>query len=600
MISPQFSLDLNPEIIVDNFAGGGGASFGIEQALGRPVDIAVNHDKEAVALHSANHPQTAHFCEDVFKVDPIVVTGGRPVGAAWFSPDCKDFSKAKGGKPRSKKIRGLAWVVVKWAKLKRPRVIFLENVEEFQDWGPLLRNPKHAKDCVCSEPCGKRDPLRTGRTFKYWVRRLRNLGYQVEWRELRACDYGAPTIRRRLFLIARCDSKPIVWPKPTHGDPTAPGFKESGLLPWNTAGDCIDFSIPCYSIFLTREEVKALKLDIKRPLAEATMRRTARGVIKFVIEAKEPFLISYTHQGGDRVEPVSKPVKVITAAHRGEKGFVDVKLAPFITDTVNGSSPRSFDAQEPLRTQCAEVKNGHFAMVSALLAKHYTGVDGSDLRKPIGTITSVDHHSLTAVHLQRAFGQSIGAAAAKPMPTVMPGGKGKTALVASHVTKFYGTNVGQSNGEPLHSITAQGQHLAEVRAFLIKYYGNEKDGVSLSEPIHTIPCVDRFGLVMVKGQPYAIVDILMRMLTARELYRGQGFPDHYVIDIEIDAVNKRGKAVRKRLTGEAQVRMCGNSVCPPMARALVAANVPELSVWNQKAHKRYMRAISQPTAYAAA
>lgn len=514
---------MTDEIIIDNFAGGGGASTGIEQALNRPVDEAINHDGTACALHAANHPRTRHHCEDVFKVNIDEVTQGRPVGLGWFSPDCKDFSKAKGGRPKSKKIRGLAWVVVKWAAhpTAAPRVIVLENVEEFQDWGPLLAD-------------GRRCPDRRGRTFKHWVKQLRNLGYEVEWKELRACDYGAPTIRKRLYLIARRDGRPIVWPAPTHADPKSPGFAAGGLLPWRTAAESLDWSLPCPSIFLTRREAK--KLGVKRPLAKATMRRLARGVFKFVINAQEPFLVSLTHQGGDRVEPVTEPIKTITGAHRGEKALV----VPFVTDTVNASTQRNFAANEGLRTQCAEVKGGHFALVAAFLAKHYGGVVGSPVDKSIGTVTSVDHHS----------------------------------LVASHLTKFYGTTTGHPTGTPLHSITSDGNHIGEVRAFLMKYYGTAV-GVDPRGPMHTIPTVDRFGLVVIHGETFCISDIGLRMLAARELYRCQGFPESYIIDIEIEAV-RHGKLKRVKLSGEAKVRMCGNSVCPPVARAIVAANVPYL------------------------
>lgn len=603
MITPQLKLDLNRELIIDNFAGGGGASTGIELALGRHVDLAINHDKEAVALHAANHPQTKHFCEDVFKIDPREVTGDRPVGLAWFSPDCKHFSKAKGGKPRSKKIRGLAWIVVKWAAIKRPRVIILENVEEFQDWGPLLKD---------GSPC----PERKGKTFRNWIARLTNLGYQVEWRELRACDYGAPTIRKRLYLIARCDGRPIMWPKQTHADPSQPGFRASGLKPWRTAAECIIWTLPTYSIFLTKEDAR--QFGVKRPLAEATMRRIAKGVFKFVINAKEPFIVPLTHQGADRTESCAEPFRTITGAHRGEKALAvpyvagvggrmgqsperpankpfqtftskaDAALvAPVLTEHANATNPRSFPADEPMRTQCAEVKGGHFALVSAFLAKHYTGVVGTDVKQPISTVTSIDHHTVVAAHLSSMGGPAYSGKPRKadaPFHTMTA--ENHAAVVASHLTKFYGTNTGQQQTEPLHSVTALGQHLAEVRAFLVKYYGNEKDGCAANEPIHTIPCVDRFGLVTIAGQPYAITDIGIRMLAPRELYRGQGFPDTYKIDLQIDAT-RNGKPIRKKLSGEAQVRMCGNSVCPPVAAAIVAANVPELSVWTQKDKRRF-------------
>lgn len=572
MIRSQFILDTHDELIVDNFAGGGGASTGIEMALGRHVDIAVNHDAQAVALHSANHPQTKHYCEDVFKIDPKKVTQGRPVGLAWFSPDCKHFSKAKGGKPRSKKIRGLAWVVVKWAEKTRPRVIILENVEEFQNWGPLLEN---------GNPC----PRRKGHTFKSFVKRLRNLGYQVEWKELRACDYGAPTIRKRLYLIARCDSKPIVWPAATHANPSAKGFRDTGLKPWRTAAECIDWTIPCHSIFLTKSEARLI--GVKRPLAEATERRLARGVRKFVIENKEPFIVQYhsaKRPGDDRVSSVRKPLPTQTTEPRFGLAM------PFVTEHANASSPRSFAADEPMRTQCAEVKGGHFALVAAFLAKHYGGVVGSKVDKPIGTITSVDHHSLVAASISSHFKTSIGSKCSEPMPTVMP--RTKTALVASYLSKFYGTNIGQKTDSPLHSVTAQGNHIAQVQAFLMKYYGEGGQDQDIRDPLHTVPTRDRFALVTIQGQTFAISDIGMRMFVARELYRGQGFPETYIIQITIE-VMRHGKLKRVPLSQEAQVRMCGNSVCPPVAAAIVTANVPEMAAWRNGERKKFEKHVEQ-------
>lgn len=508
MVRPQLILDLNRELIVDNFAGGGGASLGIEQALGRSVDIAINHDPIAVAVHRANHPQTHHYCEDVWQVDPVKATAGRPVGLAWFSPDCKDFSKAKGGKPRSKKIRGLAWVVIKWAALKRPRIIVLENVEEFQEWGPLL-------------PTGERCPKRKGSTFKSFVKRLQGMGYAVEWRELRACDYGAPTIRKRLYLIARCDGRPVVWPQPTHADPRQPHFRRLGLKPWRTAAECIDWSLPCHSIFLTKDQVKQLGIKCQRPLAESTMRRLAKGVFKFVIEAKEPFIVSLTHQGGDRIEAVTQPLRTITGAQRGEKALA----IPFVTEHANASNQRNLPVDESFRTMCAEVKGGHFA------------------------------------------------------------------LVASFLSKFYGTNIGQRTNAPIHSVTAQGNHIAEVRAFLTKYYGQGGQDQGLTEPIHTIPTLDRFGLVVVAGVEYAISDIAMRMLAARELYRGQGFPDSYIIDLTVEYI-RRGKRQLRPLCSKDQIRLCGNSVCPDVAEAIVAANAPDLAVWRNGERRRLSKATS--------
>ena len=568
MLTPQFLLPVHTELVVDLFAGGGGASTGIELAIGRAVDLAVNHDPEAISVHTANHPQTQHFCSDVFEVDPLTVTKGMPVGLLWASPDCKHFSKAKGGKPVSKKIRSLAWVVVKWAKLAQPRVICLENVEEFQTWGPLTKDGR---------PC----PDRKGQTFQRWTAQLRNLGYKVEWKELRACDFGAPTIRKRLFLVARRDGLPIVWPKPTHAKPDAKGKMPAGMKPWRTAADCIDWSIPAPSIF-----------ERDRPLADATCRRIAKGIVRYVMEAEQPFIV-----------PGIAGTLIQTGY--GERP---------------GQAPRVPGLDKPLGTVVAGQKH---AVVQAFLAKHYTGVVGHELDKPAGTVTTVDNHSLVTAHLTKFRVGSTGTAADEPVHTVTAGGTPKrpstgntmglvtanlihmghgegkcgtkrfshgirdvqeplntitaqgaaAGIVTSHMVKLRGNNVGAVTAEPVHTISAQGTHHGEVRAFLVKYYGNDKDGQNLPEPLHTVPTRDRFGLVMIKGEPYAIVDIGLRMLTPRELYRAQGFPESYVID-----TGAAGEAITKT----AQVRMCGNSVCPPLSQALVAANYQEQALQQRK------------------
>ena len=519
---PQLQFAFDNELIVDLFAGGGGASEGIKQAFGRDPDIAVNHDAEAVAMHAINHPNCEHLISDVFEVDPVQATRGRQVGLLWASPDCKHFSKAKGGKPRSKKIRGLAWVVVKWAKAVRPRCIVLENVEEFVTWGPLVNG----------QPC----PERKGKTFDRWVGQLCFLGYKVEWRELRACDYGAPTIRKRFFLIARRDGQPITWPKPTHGNPDAPAVRAGKLAPWRTAAECIDWSLPVHSIFLTPEEARAV--GVKRPLAPATMKRIAKGIDRFVLKAAKPFIVGVGGRMGQSPERgVDQPFQTVTAK-------ADACVAvPFLTEHANASNARVFDAAEPLRTQCAEVKGGHFALAAAFLeqanAGNYTG-PGHAATAPVSTITSTG---------------------------------AQQRLVVSHLSKPRGDNIGHAADEPLHTISAQGTHHAEVRAFLTAYYGNEKDGIDPRDPMRTVVSRERFGLVTVHGVDYAIVDIGLRMLSPRELFRAQGFPEHYVID--------RGANGRK-LPKDAQVRMCGNSVCPPLARAIVAANCAKVIAFEQR------------------
>jgi len=520
------------ELIIDNFAGGGGASLGIEQALGRPVDIAINHDAEAVATHTANHPDSKHYCEDVWQINPRNACKGRPVGLAWFSPDCKHHSKAKGGKPVSKKIRGLAWVVIKWAKQARPRIIMLENVEEFADWGPLNIAVDAKTGRAIYEPDGTPKlfpcPLRKGQTFQYWKSQLERQGYIVDWKILRASDHGAPTIRKRLFLIARCDGRPIVWPRPTHGDPKSDAVKQGKLLPWRTAAECIDWTLPTPSIFLSKEEGK--KANVRRPLAQNTMKRIAKGIKRFVIDAAEPFIVTCNHSGESfRGQGLTKPMNTVVGS-RDAHGLI----IPSITECANASSQRNMPADEPLRTICAQTKGGHFALVSAFLAKHYGGnYDGAGhgLNEQTGTITAKDHHS----------------------------------LITSHMVKLRGTcKDGQPIDEPAPTITAGGNHIGEVRAFLIKYYGTGGQDQSCQDPVHTIPSRERFGLITVSGQDYIIADIGMRMLTPRELYRAQSFPDSYIIDPQING---------KKLSKAAQVRMVGNSVVPCLAKALVEANV---------------------------
>ena len=552
MIRDQFLLDISPELIIDNFAGGGGASCGIELALGRHVDHAINHDPEAVAMHAMNHPQTEHHCESVWDVDPLALTQGRPVGLAWFSPDCKHFSKAKGGKPRDKKIRGLAWVAMRWAALVRPRVIMLENVEEFRTWGPVLSD---------GSPC----PQRKGQTFRSFVRQLEALGYVVEYRELRACDYGAPTIRKRLFLIARCDGRPIVWPEPTHGAPDSTVVLSGLRKPWRTAAECIDWSIPCPSIF-----------ERAKPLAEATQRRIARGIRRYVIDAADPFIVKVNH-GYDyfRGQPLGEPLQTITAKH----GYGIV--APVLTECANASTQRSWPADEPLRTQCAEVKGGHFALASATLVQTGYGERPGQaprapgLDKPLGTVVAGGaKHALVSAFLAKHYGGNYdGPGVSLDQPTSTVTTTDHHALVSSHLVKLRGECTGSATAEPVPTISAQGNHIGEVRAFLVKYYSEGGQDQDCRDPMHTIPTKDRLGLVTVAGEQYQIADIGMRMLEPHELYAAQGFPSTYVIAPVIDG---------RRLPKHAQVRMCGNSVSPPMAAALVRANVPEMAAWSAK------------------
>ncbi|WP_310018067.1 DNA cytosine methyltransferase [Croceicoccus sp. BE223] len=533
-------------LIVDNFAGGGGASTGIEAALGRSVDVAINHDAEAVAMHRANHSGTRHHCQSIMAIDPqeaCTVDGRvRPVLLAWFSPDCKHFSKAKGGKPVEKRIRDLAWIVVHWAKRlgeNRPQVIMLENVEEFRTWGPLGDD---------NRPC----PDRKGQTFEEWVRQLRRLGYKVEWRELRACDYGAPTSRKRLFLIARRDGKSIVWPEPTHG----PGRPR----PWRTAAEIIDWSQPCPSIF-----------ERARPLKANTCRRIAAGIVRYVLDAADPFIVPLTHHGAaDRSYPVGEPIPTITAAHRGEMAVVAPTLIQTGYGERDGQAPRVPGLDKPLGTIVAG--GGKHALVAAhVMTMRNSGKPHTAIDEPTHTITAGGAHQYLVAAFMAQHNGGNGAAPrsmADPVSTLTARCT-QQQLVTSNLIKLRGTSTAQASDEPLHTISAGGTHFAEVRAFLIKYYGNEVDGHGLDRPLGTVTTRDRYGLVTVSidGEEYALADIGMRMLTARELFNAQGFPPDY----RIDCPGPNGKP----LTKTAQVRMCGNSVSPVIPEALVRANLPE-------------------------
>ncbi|MGK8439051.1 DNA cytosine methyltransferase [Ectopseudomonas hydrolytica] len=550
-IHPQPSFNFGG-LVIDNFAGGGGASTGIEMALGRPVDIAINHDPEAIAMHEINHPHTKHYCESVWEVDPREITGGRPVDLAWFSPDCKHFSKAKGGKPVKKEIRGLAWVAIRYAATVRPRVIMLENVEEFVTWGPLAEG----------RPC----PKNKGRTFNSFVNALRRHGYQVEWRELRANQFGAATIRKRLFLIARCDGMPIVWPEPTHLPAGSPEVKAKQAKPQRLAADIIDWSLPCPSIF-TR----------KRPLAENTLRRIARGIQRYVIDNADPFLVKVNH-GYDyfRGQPLDEPMQTITT--KLGTGVVVPTLAPFIANTRNGEragqQPRVASVEQPLWTVTAQ--GSQQAIIAPVITKFRTNDRGTSVEEPLPTVTANSFIKrpggaapigLVAALLAKHYGgnETPGWPLSKPISTLTT--KDHHHLVTSHMVKLRGTcRDGQPVTEPLHTITASGNHLGEVRAFLLKYY-EHGTGQSMTEPLHTITTKDRLGLVMVKGEPYQIVDIGMRMLEPHELYAAQGFPADYIHNRTL---------TNPKLPKDAQVRMCGNSVCPPVAAALVRANLVDV------------------------
>lgn len=542
------------EIVVDNFAGGGGASTGIEIAIGRSVDIAINHDPAAIAMHRANHPATEHYTEDVWKVDPVEACAGRPVALAWFSPDCKHHSKAKGGKPVSKKIRGLAWVAVKWAKAVHPRVIMLENVEEFQDWGRL-------------DEKNRPDPRYKGETFRRFVSQLEKLGYHVEYRLLRACDYGAPTIRKRLFLIARCDGRRIVWPEPTHAAPDSLEVAVGIKKPWVPVADVLDFSLPCPSIFASSKEIiEQYGIRAVRPLSENTMRRIAKGIMKFVVNSPKPFIVSIGQTGfaGDgRQYGVSEPLRTVVSK---AEHCVCVPVLMRNNENAVGS-----DAREPIGTITT---GGHHMLIAPSIIQYHSeqddGVRGQTVDKPIMTVDASNRYGMVSAFISKFYGggnTSPASDVGDPLPTVTA--VDHNAVCAAYITQFNNHCDGQAADDPLNTMTAKSNHFGEVRAFLVKYYGSGDNAVSCEKPAPTITVKDRMGLVTVRGQDYRIVDIGLRMLTPRELFDAQGFPSDYIIDVDAD-----GKSYPK----SEQVARCGNAVCPPIPTALVRANLPEMCV----------------------
>lgn len=582
---------IHGELIVDNFAGGGGASTGIEMATGYSVDIAINHDPEAIKMHKANHPNTKHYCENVWAVDPVKACNGHPVALAWFSPDCKHFSKAKGGKPKDKFIRGLAWVACRWAGLVRPRVIMLENVEEFKTWGPLGRRHHPIK-------------AKQGETFQKFVQQLTDLGYEVQFRELIAADYGAPTMRKRFFMIAQCDGKPIVWPEPTHAPADSEEVKAGLKKPYVGAYTQLDFSLPCPSIFDTSEEIKE-KYGIRavRPLAQKTMDRIARGFIKFVLNNPKPFIIQCNHGGERRPNDIREPMPTITGKHGygivepymvqiGQTGFakdrskdvreplttivsknehclIEPMLAPYMgTNTTNHPGGNCKDPIHTITTgnqQC---------LISPTLIQYHSetskdGVRGQTIKDPIMTVDSSNRYGLVASFLHKYYDggyKGAGETVENPLPTVTAWDH--NSVVTANLIQMNNHCDGKDIRQPLPTITAGDGHFGEVRAFLIKYYG-QGTGQDIKDPLDTVTAQDRFGLVTINGTDYQIVDIGLRMLEPRELYGCQGFPDDYIIDHDYTG---------RTYPRSEQVRRCGNAVCPPIPAALVRANLPELCV----------------------
>ena len=575
------------EIIVDNFAGGGGASTGIEIATGRLVALAVNHDPAAILMHRTNHPYTEHFQASVWDIDPKAVCRGRPVGLAWFSPDCKHFSKAKGAALVDRKIRGLAWITLRWAATVRPRVIILENVEEFQTWGPVRK--------------GKPVKKLAGTTFRKFIGQLTELGYTVEYRELIAADYGAPTSRKRLYLVARCDGKPIVWPKPTHSKTGA-----DGLPKWRSAAEIIDWSLPCPSVFATKAEIlDKYGLKAVRPLAKNTMRRVIRGVDKFTIRSGKPFIVptGYGERKGQapRVHDIDAPLPTVVST--GKENLCKPLLAPVtVTNTSNsvvgtvgapvhtvttagnqmlvtpslvsigqtGGGDRIRDIREPVPTT---VSKQEACLVAPSLIQYHTeqteSVRASGLGAPINTVDASNRYGLTCANLVEYYTGGRPLDVAEPMHTVTS--HDREAVVAAHVVKFKRDEVGTQPTEPLPTQTSSGvfavckAHLAKMRSGddlghwpEIRALLNEFCGYALAE--------DDVLLLEIGGALYYIADIGLRMLSPRELYNAMGFPPDYIIDRDY-----MGNEYKK----SAQVARCGNAVCPPVASALVRANLPE-------------------------
>ena len=579
-------IGIDDEIFVDSFAGGGGASTGMEVGLGITVAAAINHDPAAILMHKTNHPYTEHYQASVWDVDPRDVCRGRPVGGAWFSPDCKHFSKAKGAALVDKKIRGLAWITLRWAALVRPRVIFLENVEEFQTWGPVRK--------------GKPVKKLAGTTFRKFIGQLRDLGYEVEWRELVAADYGAPTSRKRFVLIARCDGKPIVWPEPTHAPRDSEAVKSGRLKPWRSAAEIIDWSLPCPSIFDTKEEIKErYNLKAVRPLADNTMRRIIRGVDKFTIRSGKPFIVQQKFQNA--AQNIEKPLTTVTAV--GAHELCKPLLAPVTVTNTSNSVGGTVGAPvhtvttagnqmlvTPFLAECNHSGGGHVAPVTdahkTITAKHTGGivapaliqyhteqteaVRASGLGTPINTVDASNRYGLTCANLVEYYTGGRPLDVQDPMHTVTS--HDREAVVAAHVVKFKGDNLGHGADEPMQTVTTIAGEFAVCKAYLAKMRSGDDLGhwpeirALLNEFCGYALADDDVLLLEIGGALYYIADIGLRMLSPRELYNAMGFPPDYIIDRDY-----MGNPYPKN----EQVARCGNAVCPPMAAAVARANFPE-------------------------
>jgi DNA (cytosine-5)-methyltransferase 1 len=560
MLKPQFILNLAAKLVIVLFAGGGGSCTGIEQAIGRHVDLAANHSENAIQMHAVNHPQCRHYREDVRRLDPRELTGGRPAGYLHLSPDCTDFSQAKGGQPRDAETRSLSWVGIKWAGTVRPEVITLENVKEMLRWSPLIAKRDKATGRVVKidgtvaapgEVVPRRqqflvaDPKRKGKTWNRFVAILRSMGYVVEWKVLCAADYGVPTTRTRLFMIARADGKPIVWPEPTH-------FKnpEKGQKKWVAAHTCIDWSIPSKSIFnrgrwawsKSKQEFEW----IDRPLADATLRRVAVGLKEFVLDSADPFIVPITHSGGVRVHDIREPLRTVTTAHRGE-----------------------------------------FMLATPILVANTSGNPPTSVRDPLKTVTTGGHHALVAAFVEQAnsgFYQGAGRSPKQPFTTTTSSGSQQRVVTAA-LAHLHANCDARDLREPLRTVSAGGQHHALVEyhlspeaeegalrcaAFLMRYHGLGGQWASLDDPMTTVTTKDRLALVTVwiKGDPYVVVDICLRMLVPRELANAMSCPPQYVITHGADG---------RIFTKSQQVHMIGNMVPPLLQQAVTAANFSDFT-----------------------
>lgn len=540
-------IDLFDEIIVDNFAGGGGASTGIELATGRPVNIAINHDPDAILMHKTNHPYTEHYQASVWDINPEEVCRGRKVGLAWFSPDCKHFSKAKGGKPVDKKIRGLAWIVLRWAAKVRPRVIMLENVEEFQTWGPVRK--------------GKPVKSKVGQTFNHFIEQLKALDYDVEYRELKACDYGAPTIRKRFFLIARCDGNPIVWPEATHAPADSPEVTTGKKKPYKSAAECIDFSLPCPSIF-----------ERAKPLVPNTQRRIARGLDKFVIREAKPYLVHIGNgeRNGQlpRIYDIDKPLNTVVSSC---KQYLVLPYFEQINHSGKETRGQKLDKQVPTITS----KHG-FAYIAPSLIQYHSEtakseVRGQKINKPIMTIDGSGRYGLQIPFLTQYYsGADHANTVTNPLQTVTV--KPRHFLNDCFLTVLRNHMDSKSINEPLNTITARAMHFTFVKVYVKQYSEDvwlgywQKIRAMLNEYTDWNLNDNEIIVFNIDGTEYFIYDIGMRMLQPKELYAAQGFPKDYVIEKDY-----LGNTYPK----SKQVARCGNAVPPPFATALVRANLPE-------------------------